>query len=476
MEVFYIRVQHLSQVGKPVCVGLPSFTGSGTGHRQGIAKLRAKRLFGRLVRMKLQTEGAQPHIRQALVHHIERRPLLGHEQHPFAGGQAVSDQVGDCLGFSGTRRALQHERSALRRRIDGTKLGGIGMERTERHRWWIAVVEEFHLGKRRLRFEPLARCLDQMTDNRIPFEFFGVGLQVEPHQEPGECQCRETGPFFHLPSGFTFDRVADDPQNIRHIQTGIVFGQRIQAIDGDTEIHFEFLEQGDVDTRLFVNPLDAKAIAYRRAFDIHGNQKNGRTALDVTRCRFGPDQKAKNQKQRIRAPFFQSQTGGALDLGKSIRQFLFRHGSMQPPLRHFLTQVIGQRIPARLPAIQRGITGIARSPGFRLRAHAKHFAGSQRIVKAGNVRTEQRDGFFGFPEVEQTVSQRKIEQTGFPSGKAVGRTLPIARNVRRFHDSGFRNRLGNMQVFTDGNDFFGRARVSGRSRVSNRLPANRFGQ
>ena len=91
------------------------------------------------------------------------------------------------------------------------------MQRTERGRWRIPVVESRKVGKRRFRFKQLIRGLDQMSDHRVLLEFLGVRFQVKPHQKSGEGEYGEAGVFLNLPAGLTLDSVADGPEDFRHV-------------------------------------------------------------------------------------------------------------------------------------------------------------------------------------------------------------------------------------------------------------------
>ena len=54
--------------------------------------------------MEFEAEVAELTLLQPVIDHLERRHLLGDEEHPTAKGEVVSDDVADGLGFAGTGR------------------------------------------------------------------------------------------------------------------------------------------------------------------------------------------------------------------------------------------------------------------------------------------------------------------------------------------------------------------------------------
>ena len=65
--------------------------------------------FVGMVAVQLQAGRSQAHGLEAAVHHLQRRHLLGDEQHLLAIGNRGGDHIGDGLGLARTGRALNDE-------------------------------------------------------------------------------------------------------------------------------------------------------------------------------------------------------------------------------------------------------------------------------------------------------------------------------------------------------------------------------
>ena len=81
----------------------------------GFAKLIADLDDALIPSVEIEGERLQPDRVEAFLDHLERGLLLGDEEDGATGGEVASDQVGDGLRFSGTRRALEDECASLRR-------------------------------------------------------------------------------------------------------------------------------------------------------------------------------------------------------------------------------------------------------------------------------------------------------------------------------------------------------------------------
>ena len=82
----------------------------------GLAQLAEETPAVGLAGMELEAMVAEAVLAQAAMDDVERRRLLGDEQHRLARGEAVGDHVGDGLALAGAGRADDDEIAALRRR------------------------------------------------------------------------------------------------------------------------------------------------------------------------------------------------------------------------------------------------------------------------------------------------------------------------------------------------------------------------
>ncbi len=79
----------------------------------------------RLVRMKLEYRVVKPRCHEPAVHDIERRRLLGNEEHSLSSAEALSDHVCDALALAGARRSDKNEITAFRSSDDGSELRAV---------------------------------------------------------------------------------------------------------------------------------------------------------------------------------------------------------------------------------------------------------------------------------------------------------------------------------------------------------------
>ena len=70
VQFVHVLVQRSPLLGESACLCLPVLAGPGSSNDEGLAQLCAKGLFRCLIRVKLQAEGSEPDIREALMHHI----------------------------------------------------------------------------------------------------------------------------------------------------------------------------------------------------------------------------------------------------------------------------------------------------------------------------------------------------------------------------------------------------------------------
>ena len=87
----------------------------GVAHGVGLAfvqralELGQHRLAIRLVGVQLQAQRTEAARLQPVVHDVQRRSLLGHEQHRLFVARGDGDDVGDGLRLAGSRRSLHHQ-------------------------------------------------------------------------------------------------------------------------------------------------------------------------------------------------------------------------------------------------------------------------------------------------------------------------------------------------------------------------------
>jgi hypothetical protein len=112
MQPVGVSGQHPAGGAQRLAVGRQALLVDGDRVLQREADLRAHRGGPRPLVVQVEGEHAHADGVQPASDDVQRRPLLGDEQHPFAVGDGPGEQVGDGLGLARSGRALQDERAA----------------------------------------------------------------------------------------------------------------------------------------------------------------------------------------------------------------------------------------------------------------------------------------------------------------------------------------------------------------------------
>ncbi len=130
-----------------------------------------------------------PRIVQALLHDLQRRTLLGHEEHGPPVHHGIGDDIRNRLGFSGTWGAVHHERM-VEACVYGLDL------RT--------VRREDETGPARIRVGPgflhlIPGSVQQAADYRILPVIIDIGFQILPYHVLAEREYAQTRTFDDIP-------------------------------------------------------------------------------------------------------------------------------------------------------------------------------------------------------------------------------------------------------------------------------------
>jgi len=284
------------------------------GHREGLAELAEHFFLGRLGRVQLEGEGAEPVPFEPAADDGERGHFLGDEQHPPAAGEVVGHDVGDRLALAGAGRAFEDEGAALPGRPHGDQLRRVGIAGAEQ-----LAGGEFGVERRGLGEGPgleLAAAVEQVPHQALLTQAAGVLLQVVPHEELGEAEEPEVCALDDLPAAGVADRLAEPAEDERHIDAVLVLGQVLEAADIDAEVDAELLEEGDVRPQGLAGQLDAVAVgaAGRPAHEGDGEQDEGRPSGDLGPRRLAPVQHAQGEVEHIGPGLLDARPGRAVDL------------------------------------------------------------------------------------------------------------------------------------------------------------------
>ena len=201
--------------------------------------------------MELKAERLKPYLFETAMDDVERGLLLGDEEHLASVREVVGDQVRDRLRLACSGRTVQDERLAHRGVEDRGKLGGVGGERSEQ----LAVldVRADFLGRKHLdAVVVVSAAFHEMRDERMRRELVGARGEVLPHHELAEREVPERGAFLDRPLGKRLHRLAEDIQDFRDRDAGIVLGKRIESVDLDAKLGLQELDERRVEFGVFI--------------------------------------------------------------------------------------------------------------------------------------------------------------------------------------------------------------------------------
>gem|GEM_PF-3950597 len=136
-EAARIAVMQRAHVGVQLVAGalqfvgalLPGFGRLLRGEIEGFLELAQHLALAGFVGVKFEAERREALLLQAAMHDVERGAFFGDEQDATAVGEAVRDDVRDCLRFAGAGRAFEDEVVAVGGGDHGGELGGVGAAR-----------------------------------------------------------------------------------------------------------------------------------------------------------------------------------------------------------------------------------------------------------------------------------------------------------------------------------------------------------
>ena len=308
MQRLGVAVQIPAKTCNAFRLGSICLRGFGPGHLRGLLKLLQHILFLGTVGVKLQAEGANADGVQTPLNHLQSRHFLRHEQHRLALGQSVGDQGRNGLGFSRSRRAMEHEAPALGGSLNGIKLGSIGGNGQ------IGSILRYSIADDHFLRRPGKLSLHQTADDLIFRKILGAIPNIVPHDELREGENPEVAGFQHVPPALAHDGLTQDGEHLSHIDAVFVLGQGIQAPNLDPEILLQLFQQGNIHLGLLVPEPDHIALGGGLAYHFNGQQDNGGKPGLLAPGIFIPLQQAQGQVQGIGAVFLQIQLGCAIQL------------------------------------------------------------------------------------------------------------------------------------------------------------------
>mmetsp|Transcript_49430 Transcript_49430/g.163738 ORF Transcript_49430/g.163738 Transcript_49430/m.163738 type:complete len:352 (-) Transcript_49430:248-1303(-) len=272
---------------------------------EGDAELLPQCIGGGVAAMDVEAKAADTHRLQAALHHIESRRLLCNEQHCLPHGERLCQQVGDRLGLSCARRALEDKRASHGGRQDRLKLravvgdgavdvGGLDLPR----RRGESLVRR---GCLHLLLVGALRSLDQVLHHaRGTHEVLPVVAQVEPHAKLAEAQHRQRAARLEPDETVLDARLlnASEERLERALDTVTRAGPRIERGDREAEGLPQHLHQAVVENSATKGPVKHQAWLPAVAdHQPHRHQQEG--AVHLLLFLVGPDHRPQGQVQIV---------------------------------------------------------------------------------------------------------------------------------------------------------------------------------
>ena len=159
------------------------------------------------MQFKANIAQARPH--QPVMHHRQRRHLLGHEQHRPAIMRRRRDQVGDGLALPRSGRPLHHKASTTADLFDYLGLAGVRVDHLDDLRRVQNVVQLVVWTKdRRVFLEPLGQQPAKKIAFRKGIHRPSARVQIAVHQQLGKGEEPNLHPVaVDRPSGFARDHI-----------------------------------------------------------------------------------------------------------------------------------------------------------------------------------------------------------------------------------------------------------------------------
>ena len=312
--------------------------------------------------VQLLAELAEPDLVEPALDHLERRHLLGDEQHGPAGMHRGRDQIGDGLRLAGPGRALDDQVLAGARRLERLRLRGIRVEHVEHLAGREALVERLvcagilgNICGRRPEAVGQQRAQQRPGRER---RLGGPGRRIEVpvHQELGEREQAEHDVVgVHPKARLGGHRFRDLPEIGRRIKPLL----RIDRRQSHGKLLAQLLGQRQVGRDLLLGEPQAEALERARPLQAHRHQDQGRVARRLGRRRLAPFEKAERQVEDADAALLVMGAGIVIEPQQARLEALGAEPGLQPEVpvlrqgpiggghggrRHGLEQIVARRI------------------------------------------------------------------------------------------------------------------------------------
>ena len=403
--------------------------------------------FAGLRRVQLQAELAESGFDQPRVHDVERRHLLGHEQHGLPAGQSLRDEVRDGLRLPGAGWPLEHQIVPARHAGDCAQLTRVRVDDLSRRlgRELAIELEPPHIiGQSD---HAVAFTTDQLPDESMSLDGGRVRLEILVHHELLEREQPEHHVGRHGPATAPGDRLRQRREERLEIVV-IPDGRGIRQVrERDPEIESQILGQRGVDDGIILGRAKSIARPRRLSRQLHRQQHDGCAERLLRHVRLGVSQHAESEEERVDALFLDREARLLVEAAqRPVERF-----SDRARLQHVVRVTVVERrrivrnelgsprrdrrrvrvcMGAQAPVRGAGLARLDRVRGWildrrGLRRRESHLAPGevQRPEDLGRVLVDDRYRRHARrPEVQRAVSLREVEQLPLPRVDGCGNT------------------------------------------------------
>ena len=372
--------------------------------------------------MQLQAEFAKPLGFQAAIHHVQRRALLGDEQHPPTERQVVGDHVGDGLGLAGAGRAVEDEILATGRGQHRRQLRGI------RRQWG----EEFGRGDLAIQLALTGEAaaaqvgagfrgaFQQVTHQRAFHQLVAALGEVLPHQVLGEGELAEQQFVADLEAGQVAHRTADLGPDPVHVDAVAIAGQRaVEPGNVQVEVVAQELQQGQVEARLVLEQVQGDAAGGALPFQAHRQQDQRRAVVLGIVGGLFPAQETQRQVEGVGAALVEIAAGAAIEFHQGRVQLGGIQGGDHLAAGQGAAGVFVVEILVLAGLVQHGVAPAHRQ--IRQRHQAQCPALGQAILQRRRLGAEQGHAAGVVRHMQQAIAGGEIEQLALPQRQAADR-------------------------------------------------------
>ena len=253
----------------------------------------------RVVAVELEAGIAEVDRVQASLDDLERRHLLGDEEHGLPAGERLAHEIRDRLRLPGPRRSLDDEVPAGHGVDDREGLGAVGIDdRTEADSAGMSVDLLAVADRRRTGPEPAAtqqRPQDGMVARLLVLGPL-VRVEVLVDEELAE---REEGEVdrvgVHRPARLVLDGPGHGPEVGFHLKAllGEQFGQP------DFEVGPEPRREGEVRLDLVSGPPEPEGLADVGPVEPHGDEDERRRAVELALLGLAPSEESEREVEGV---------------------------------------------------------------------------------------------------------------------------------------------------------------------------------